>query len=277
MEETEDLKRTAGPLITARSTGIRITVEKHVWDKINGWCNAATSEVSGMFCVRKDKHGFHAYDVFLPEQECSSGFTVFRDESYSRMKNYVYTKYGVDAMMELCCGWWHTHYNFSPFWSGTDDRTAQKNMFDSEGGWSVSIVVNQKNAPRGDSARFCPISGAHYQARTDILNPVKVTIDNLPVEVVPNSKYHRHKTPSDYKRDIKRWVRPLVHRKLKPTFQVVPKTVHSTAFTNFNGKVVPSVVANAILAGYLDDDCPFCKDFSCMACEEMIQIVTRFS
>lgn len=272
--EKDDGKRTAGPLITARSTGISIQVEKHVWDKINGWCNAAHTEVSGMFCVKPRGGGYYVYNAFLPAQNCNGGYTVFNDESYGRLKYYVINKYGVDAMVDLCRGWWHTHYNFSPFWSGTDDSTAQQHMFASEDGWSVSIVINQKGAPKGNVARFSPNSGAHYLARTDILKPVKVTIDDLPVEIVPNSTYHKHKSPGNYKRDIDRWVRPIVYAR-RPSYIIVPKRLEAIKpeFVNYGGKVLESEIVKAIQLGLIDEECRWCQDFTCLSCKEAIGLV----
>lgn len=266
-------RRTAGPLITARSTGITVEVEQNVWDKINGWCNAAKTEVSGMFCVKQIEGGFRAYEAFLPEQLCSSGYTVFNDESYARMKNYVFEKYGMEAMLDLARGWWHTHYNFSPFWSGTDDSTAQQHMEHADGDWAVSIVVNQKNAPGGD-ARKSVESGAFYKCRADILKPMKITAEDLAVTIVPDSYKRRKK--KNYEWDIQRWVGPLVYRKPKPVY--IPKVVvfdeirtevpEDGNYVNHGGRLIKKDAYKALQMGLLDY-CP-CDDYSCKDCIETI-------
>ena len=156
----EDMRRTAGPRVNAHSSGIEVHVEQHVKDKMEGWCSAANSEVSGLFCVNLLNGIFTVYDVFLPEQQGSSGFTKMDGYATGRLYGYLQRKYGVSGMADLK-GWWHTHYNFGVFWSGTDDDTAQSNAQLAED-WSLSIVINQK----GD-----------WLARVDVVSPIPVMVE----------------------------------------------------------------------------------------------------
>jgi hypothetical protein len=270
-DESEDAPRTAGPSIDAKSTGVLVNVEKHVWDKINGWCNAASTEVSGMFMVKPCEGGFHAYDAFLPEQTGSSGYTVFGDEAYDRLKQYVLDKYGMDYLIDVCRGWWHTHYNFSPFWSGTDDNTAQRRAFFSEDSWAVSIVVNQKQA-RGGDARFNALSGAFYKCRVDLIKPFKVTLDDLPIQIVPNTTKHRKR---DYAWDINRWVSRFKPPVSKFKYSVMPRFSDSTAnYQNYCGRTLHVDTIEAIKSGLIDD-CS-CGDWSCDECKATVALMKEY-
>jgi proteasome lid subunit RPN8/RPN11 len=61
--------------------------------------------------------------------------------------------------------WWHSHAKMETYWSPTDESTIEG--FGS--GWIVSIVSNKQKA---------------HRARIDILDPIRMTIDNLPIEIM---------------------------------------------------------------------------------------------
>jgi hypothetical protein len=69
-----------------------------------------------------------------------------------------------DKDPELVKVWWHSHGNGACFWSGIDSSTIE--LFNNS--WMVSIVGNRL----GD-----------YKARVDIYEPVRVSVDELPLEV----------------------------------------------------------------------------------------------
>ena len=173
---------------------IAIKVEQHVRDKMQGWCDAANSEVSGWFLVKPQDSSFYVYDVFLPEQKCSSGYTKIDGYATGRLYGYLRRKYGLDGMTSMK-GWWHTHYNFGVGWSGTDNNQIKSTLELAED-YTVSIVINQA----GD-----------WLGRFDTLIPIRATIDEIPLIFVQNSKSHAKR---DYMRDIKRWVSPLHQRKV---------------------------------------------------------------
>jgi hypothetical protein len=183
--------------IRSQRSSVVVVIEKHAWNKMHGWCKAATSEVSGWGLVYKDENGrYKVYDVFLPRQQCSSGYTDIDDDAASklRFKKFKQNKIPLNHWRF----WWHTHYNFGTFWSGTDNATVEKLLL--KGGHAtqdeflISLVINQK----GD-----------WLLRADFLHPTHVTIDKLQVYTCPNSRYRPRKTAHNYKSDIKRWVRPL--------------------------------------------------------------------
>lgn len=238
----ESLKRTAGPEVKAHSKGIEVYVEQHVKEKMEGWCNAAHSEVSGWFLVKKQGAIFHAYDVFLPEQMGSSGYTKINGHATGRLYGYLQKKYGFEGMGDLK-GWWHTHYTGAVFWSGTDDDQAQANAELAED-WSLSIVINQSG---------------HWLARVDVVDPIPVMVDKLPIVFVPNTTEKHAKR--DYLRDVTRWVSPFPSER---TVFIDRKSVSDTKYINYGGILIPMDTIRKIV------DCP-CGDMTCAICLDMIK------
>lgn len=197
----ESLVRTVSNTVDASEMDLEVHVERHVWSKMFGWCRAANSEVSGLFMVRLDSWGwavrngriepkakFTAYDVYFPEQRCSGAYTELEDAAVGKLSMRLHKK---KKKLEELRGWWHTHYNFNTFWSGTDDDNAQR-LMRANGEWLVSIVINQK----GD-----------WLCRVDVMNPVNMVFDKVKVFLVQNSRKLKRKR--NFKSDIKRWVKPL--------------------------------------------------------------------
>ncbi len=272
----ESMRRTAGPKVNAHSKGIKVLVEQHVKDKMEGWCNAANSEVSGWFLVRNEKGLFYVYDVFLPNQNGSPGYTLIDGYATDRLTKWlVKTGREVDAYDNMR-GWWHTHYKGSTFWSGTDDDQAQKNALQYET-WSLSIVINQ---------------AGNWLARVDVVDPIPVMITDLPITFVANTKPHSKR---NYARDVRRWVNPFPARKEVTTVNVVrnspvvepvrmyvartqqkdmswPATsshsVSESNYINYGGVLIPKQTFDKILA------CP-CGDMTCIDCSDAVRQIKK--
>ncbi len=247
----EDPRRTAGPLVVARSSGISIHVEQHVKDKMQGWCNAANCEVSGLFLVRLKDSIFYVYDVFLPEQQGSSGYTKIDGYAAGRLYSHLQRRYGFEGMGDLK-GWWHTHYNFNTFWSGTDDDTAQSNAVAADD-WGLSIVINQA----GD-----------WLGRVDVVKPIPIMVDQLPIKFVPNKAPHAKR---NYVRDIARWVKPfpqilrvkkkapvILHERTQIVLPDEPK------YINYGGQNIPTELFRTLV------DCP-CGSMDCIDCSDALR------
>ena len=247
----EDMRRTAGPVVPAHSKGIKVKIERHCAEKMYGWCRAAHSEVSGPGLVRLENGVFTVYDVFLPEQECSSGWTEYGSLATGRLYNYFLQKHGLDKYMGMAGDlkfWWHTHYNFNTFWSGTDDNTAQKNTVEA-GDWSLSLVINQ--------------AGDHL-SRVDIISPIPVMVDKLDVELTTDSK---RATKRNYASDIRKWVHPMPVR--ERVIIQAPKSLEVTeGYVNYAGVSMPITAYRKLMV------CP-CGDWTCKDCAETIEMLTR--
>ncbi len=264
----ESMRRTAGPLIEARSHGIKVNIQEHVRRKIHGWCKAGSTEVSGMGLATLENGVFSVTDAFFPEQECNTGFTHIYGESIARLRNNLRMKHGNDSPIwwKDLRFWWHTHYNFDTFWSGTDDDTAQQVAHDN-GEWSLSLVVNQA----GDE--LC---------RADFVQPIPIMVDNLVLNTVPNEG---RVSKRNYAYDIKRWVRPIIQKEIikpivKPSYVWTPKGIKGVPVT----KAMPFGTSHIIHGGKLMTleqyalalECP-CGDGTCIDCSSTLREEARTS
>lgn len=188
-------RRTTVP-INAKSDGVKLYIQKHCWEKMHGWCKAANSEVSGLGLAQIVDGIFVVSDVFLPKQYCSGAATELDDIAKGALNYHLYQKNKRYPKMVRI--WWHTHYNFDVFWSGTDDDCSQL-LAQTNGEWSVSLVINQA----GD-----------WLARADFVKPVRLTIDEIPVFLIENTE--KRKPYTRFERDIKKWVLPMSKNKNKP-------------------------------------------------------------
>lgn len=247
----ESMRRTAGPQVKAHSTGIQIHVEQHVKDKMQGWCDAAHSEVSGWFLTKLLDGVFYVYDVFLPEQMGSPGYTKINGYATGRLYGYLKKKYGIEGMADMK-GWWHTHYKGTVFWSGTDDDQAQESMNLAED-WSLSIVINQ----RGD-----------WLGRVDIIKPIPIMVDELPIFFVPNKKKHCKRR---YARDIRRWISPFPEEKRAVVWtsdKLVKEIKEETSYVNYAGQSLSRDSFDRLMA------CP-CGDNTCIDCADILSNIKK--
>lgn len=192
----ESMQRTAGPRVEAHSHGVSVEIEKHCWDDMFGWCRAATTEVSGFGLMRYENKRWRVYKVFFPEQKCSTGYTWIGGEAGARL-DYSLNRRGLPSWERRF--WWHTHYNFGTFWSGTDDNQAQA-MAHQNGEYSLSLVINQAGSS------LC---------RMDLVQPIPVMVDNIKVEVVDNSS---PRVKRNYRKDVQKWVSPYEYERHKDSY-----------------------------------------------------------
>jgi len=110
------------------------------------YCQAVSTEVSGFGKVkeiRNDKDEIEridVVDVLLLKQECTHGHTQLDEEN---MSNFLFqlAKKGEDPSQWRL--WWHTHNDFTVFWSGIDDGTVSR-IIKAFGGYLVATCINKK-------------------------------------------------------------------------------------------------------------------------------------
>lgn len=138
---------------------IKVVFKKQVWNDLWGWCRAGKSEVSGMGEVeQKDDKTFYVHKAWLPKQKGSDGFTEITPEGRAWLiRETLARKTGRGLHL-----WWHTHYNFDPFWSVTDIENIQTILGTKGMDWLVSIVLSQKDT---------------YTCRIDTNKPFRIGFD----------------------------------------------------------------------------------------------------
>lgn len=170
---------------------IKIEIAKSCQDKINGWCKAANSEVSGMGLVRKEKGVYKVYDVFILKQTCGFAETTLdrKSSSWSNLMSQVVQKEGTLKNLRF---WWHTHYNFNVFFSGTDTDTI--NELGAGASWFLALVTNQRGEQKWldrkgqeDIGKFT--DGNNFSLK--VINDHQPVTNNFKADIRKNVKEHK--------------------------------------------------------------------------------------
>ena len=141
---------------------IRLYLLPEVEERIRHYTTLATGEVSGLGTLEEFDGGFLVNDIFLPRQECSPGGTELDQESVATLLLEL-DNAGTDS--GTLRFWWHSHGDLEVFWSHTDEECIN-NL--ANGDYVLSLVTNKKG---------------NILARLDIFQPVRLTVDQLPVSV----------------------------------------------------------------------------------------------
>ncbi len=251
----ESLSRSLADTIEIKAP-LECHLEEHVWKKMMGWCKAAKSEVSGMGLCVIEKGVFRVYDVFFPLQYDSTGYTELDDRALAKLQIGLYKKKVPSNHFRF---WWHTHYNFNVFWSGTDDDNATT-LAKANGDWELSLVINQAGEFRCRADFFKKVHKL-------IDEKVHVLVDEIKVYTVKNSRKRIPKR--NYKNDIKRWVKSMADmpERQKPKVADCPPVIY-TPGSNYNNNYLSDHydwnTAQGEFGNYWeDDDKPVVGDCTC--------------
>lgn len=147
---------------TAPPEKLQVVFTAEAWRKINGYIKAVEGEVSGLGrAVVINKTTIQITDIYLWKQECSSATTEVVD--HNAVFDLVSELDGQGVPTEELCVWWHSHYNFQSFFSGTDVATIEGWVNDK---FLVAVVGNQAE---------------EYKACVAIKSPLRVTVSDVPV------------------------------------------------------------------------------------------------
>ena len=144
---------------------ITLLFPRSVKNKLDDYINLAAGEISGLGEIEKVQEGvFRVTDVFLYKQRCSSASTTIENEA---IHEFIVDRITQGGSVENIKLWWHSHYNFGCFWSGTDEGAIQN----IENDYLISIVQNQ--------------AGKH-KTRIDLFKPFRTTVHDLNVVIEEN-------------------------------------------------------------------------------------------
>lgn len=144
---------------------ITLLIPRTVKNKLDDYTNLATGEISGLGEIQKVQDGvFRVMDVFLYKQKCSAASTSIENAD---IHEFIVDRLNRGESVEFIKLWWHTHYNFSCFWSSTDEGAIQN----IENDYLISIVLNQ---------------AGEYKTRIDLFKPFRTTIHDLNVVIEEN-------------------------------------------------------------------------------------------
>lgn len=147
-----------------------MTFSHEAYKKMMAYVNNVEGEVSGIGAVVYDSDPceFIVEDIFLIEQTISAGSTSMSEDGIAKFFQERLKAKKKDDLSKYKL-WWHSHYNFGVFWSGTDDTTIED--FDQEkkeNNWFLSVVVNQREK---------------ILARLDLFEPFRMTYNGVPIYI----------------------------------------------------------------------------------------------
>jgi hypothetical protein len=139
-------------------------------EKLQLYANLCPFEISGLGEIEIVPAGFLVRDLFLLKQRCYHTYTELLPDYVARFL-ISFVEQGKDPVkLKL---WWHSHVDMDVFWSPIDDYTARGFQND----YMLSLVTNKAR---------------EHLCRLDIYQPLKLTIDRLPV-AMPHQSHGEEK------------------------------------------------------------------------------------
>jgi proteasome lid subunit RPN8/RPN11 len=168
--------------IEAEDVEIQLTLEAA--QRLRTFVSLAPYEISGLGSVTRDGNVFLVDRVYLLEQECSYAETTLDDKA---LRDFVIEgekeEPGFSEGINL---WFHSHADMGCFWSETDNATVERLKNES---FLVSLVLNKK----GD-----------VRARIDTWEPLRVTLDKVPVKIeFPNNDLAHEECVKEFEDKVK--------------------------------------------------------------------------
>ena len=136
-------------------TDLRVCIDAGALERIWQWTELAKGEVS---CLGQVTDDLLVHDVQLFDQVCTQASTELDQQALAKFLCLHPTPEKVRL-------YWHSHGNLSVFWSAQDDSCIDGLANES---FLVSIVVNKKH---------------DVKCRVDFFQPVRLTVDDVPLEV----------------------------------------------------------------------------------------------
>ncbi|OGO14240.1 MAG: hypothetical protein A2Y53_03800 [Chloroflexi bacterium RBG_16_47_49] len=156
------------------------------------------AEISGFADVTLDKTAktLTIGDIYLLSQTVTGAHTDLSEKTVSKF-TVEQIKAGKTQLPRL---WWHSHYNFGVFFSGTDKNTYTETL--NNGTWSVSLVINQAGDTYAVLTVYEPFIAVYElpvklpgltievpdSIKSEIANKVKKTIYELPTYKPPKGR-----------------------------------------------------------------------------------------
>jgi len=141
-------------------------------EKLQLYASLCPFEISGLGEIEILPSGFLVRNLFLLKQRCYYTYTELLPDYLARFLISFVERGRDPAKLKL---WWHSHADMDVFWSPIDDYTAKGFQND----YMLSLVTNK--------------AGEHL-CRLDIYQPLKLTIDRLPVAMPPQSHVEERET-----------------------------------------------------------------------------------
>lgn len=118
---------------------MKLIIPKQNYIKMVRYTHAVEGEISGLADVEWDekKENLLVGNIYLLRQKATTGTVELLEEAVHKFM-FELIKQGVMRTPRL---WWHSHYDFQPFFSGVDEDTIDKLQTDS---FTVAICINRE-------------------------------------------------------------------------------------------------------------------------------------
>jgi hypothetical protein len=131
------------------------------------YTRAVEGEISGLADVEWDKkqENLVVSNVYLLKQEATTGNVLLLDEAVDNFMLELIQQ-GASQLPRL---WWHSHYDFEPFFSSVDEDTIDRYGKKTTSFW-VAICINQKGT---------------MEAKAVFKSPEEKTVESLSIRITP--------------------------------------------------------------------------------------------
>lgn len=146
---------------------MELIIPQRSYLKMIRYTRAVEGEISGMANVDWDKKHVNLVvsEVYLLKQEATTGTVQLEDQAVD------------DFMLEIILNgatqtprlWWHSHYDFEPFFSSVDEDTIKRYGDKTKSFW-VAICINQKG---------------NMEAKAILKEPKEQIIEKLSIRITP--------------------------------------------------------------------------------------------
>jgi len=151
-----------------------IYITKEAYLKMKYFTQLCDLEISGLGKVISEKIGnqriFVIHDIEIFDQEVSAGSSTLDEDALAK---FLFEKTKAGEKMSEYRVWWHSHAKMESFFSVTDTDTIETST---EFPWLISIVTNHANVRPED-----------LECRFDIYDPIKITEEDIMVELLPEA------------------------------------------------------------------------------------------
>ena len=131
-------------------------------EKLWAWTRLAKGEISMLGLVEEIEGQPCIVDLFLVKQTCTPASTDMDQDAVAKLMVELAAKGQSDQLR----AWVHSHGTLDVFWTNQDESTIEDLAGDP---YLVSVVVNKSGL---------------VKARVDLFKPVRITVDDVPVEVL---------------------------------------------------------------------------------------------
>jgi hypothetical protein len=175
---------------------VEILVSAYTWQRMRYLVDSVDSEVAWLGTVERTDNTFKITEIYVPTQEVTTASVNADAEMMSDLIPDLIEEHGEEEALNNIIpnlrAFCHSHHKMKTFWSATDENGIN-GLANSQ--FLVSLVLNQDGEVLG---------------RVDIFEPMRITIDNVPLRVDFGADF------DDLKKEIKEKVKKATYTPKKP-------------------------------------------------------------